>query len=138
MKLSVAQVSGHVAAAPCCRVVVVVDDLAAICSRNESHGLRLPAAIFCRASPYRYGCIFKGCHVKRQARPLNTFKFINGEGYTPAILCNTSRGKKTRTQRCAQWCCSRYVTPKDLILYIRRCALRFSRLYTSSRLAVCR
>ena len=62
--------------------------------RNESHGLLLPAAIFCRALPYRYGCIFKGCHVKRQARPLNTFKFINGEGYTPAVLYNTSRGKK--------------------------------------------
>lgn len=49
---------------------------------NESHGRRPPAAIFCRAFAYRYGCIFKGCHVKRQARPLNTFKFINGEGYT--------------------------------------------------------
>jgi len=34
---------------------------------------------------YRYRCIFKGCHVKRQARPLNTFKFINGEGYTPSL-----------------------------------------------------
>lgn len=59
---------------------------------NESHGRRPPAAIFCRAFAYRYGCIFKGCHVKRQARPLNTFKFINGEGYTPAILYNTSHG----------------------------------------------
>lgn len=49
-------------------------------------------AIFRRASAYRHGCIFKGCHVKRQARPLNTFKFINGEGYTPARPYNTSRG----------------------------------------------
>jgi hypothetical protein len=48
-------------------------------------------AIFCRALAYRHGCIFKGCHVKRQARPLNTFKFINGEGYTPARLYNTVR-----------------------------------------------
>jgi len=69
------------------------------------------------------GCIFKGCHVKRQARPLNTFKFINGEGYTPAILYNTSRGKKHAYGRA--WC-SRYVILKALI---RRCALRFT-LYT--------
>lgn len=68
---------------------------------NESHG-RPPAAIFCRAFAYRYGCIFKGCHVKRQARPLNTFKFINGEGYTPVILYNTSYGvTRARTRTCS-------------------------------------
>lgn len=69
---------------------------------NESHGRRPPAAIFCRAFAYRYGCIFKGCHVKRQARPLNTFKFINGEGYTPAILYNTSHDvARARARTCS-------------------------------------
>lgn len=86
---------------------------------NESHGLRLPAAIFCRALPYRYGCIFKGCHVKRQARPLNTFKFINGEGYTPAIYSIIRRAaQETRTHAGAQ-CCPRYAAPEDLIRAMR-------------------
>lgn len=73
---------------------------------NESHGW-LPA-IFCRALAYRYSCIFKGCHVKRQARPLNTFKFINGEGYTPA-LCNTSHGENTHRACMCVCACTRYI-----------------------------
>jgi len=69
-------------------------------------------AIFCRALAYRHGCIFKGCHVKRQARPLNTFKFINGEGCTPARPYNTRRrprGKKRTHMRTA----IRYLVESD-------------------------